>query len=161
MIPKIIHYFWVGKKPIPIQFQKNIETWKSLCPDYQIIEWNENNYDFSKIPYMKEAYDAQKWGFVPDYARLEIIYNWGGVYLDTDVELIKPLDQMLLYKGFAGFETKEYVNFGQGFGAEKGNRLIKDVMMGYENLHFLNEDGSLNMIPSPQINTQRLLEYGL
>lgn len=68
---------------------------------------------------MKEAYDAQKWGFVPDYARLEIIYNWGGVYLDTDVELIKPLDHMLLYKGFAGFETKEYVNFGQGFGAEK------------------------------------------
>ena len=83
------------------------------------------------------------------------------MYLDTDVELIKPLDQMILYKGFAGFETKEYVNFGQGFGAEKGNILIKDVMMGYENLHFLNEDGSLNMIPSPQINTQKLLEYGL
>ena len=110
---------------------------------------------------MKEALEAKKWGFVPDYARLDIIYQHGGIYLDTDVEIIKSFDPLLSNKGFAGFESEENVNFGQGFGAEPGNEVIKELMDSYENLRFKNDDGSLNMIASPKLNTDALVELGL
>lgn len=161
MIPKKIHYIWFGKSPLPEEFKQNIRTWKRFCPDYQIIEWNEHNYDFEKIPYMKEAYANQKWAFVSDYAKLDVVFQSGGIYLDIDVELIKPLDEMLKYKGFAGFETNEYIAFGLGFGAEAGNEVIQKVMEGYIDKHFQEEDGLLNMIPSPQVNTKKLIECGL
>lgn len=161
MIPKKIHYCWVGGKPLPPLAQKCIKSWKKYCPDYEIIEWNETNYDFTKVPYMKEAYEAKKWGFVPDYARLDIIYHHGGIYLDTDVELIKPLDELLKLKGFAGFEESNNVALGLGFGAEAGNQIIKQLMESYNELHFRNSDGSLNMIPSPQLNTKVLVANGL
>ena len=93
-IPKIIHYCWIGTKEKPESVQYCIESWKKFCPDYEIIEWNESNY-FTKNEYMKEAYEAKKWGFVPDYARLDIIYNYGGIYPDTDVEIIKSFDEYL------------------------------------------------------------------
>ena len=92
MIPKIIHYCWIGGTPLPEIAKKCIESWKKCCPDYEIREWNESNYDFTQNVYMKEAYEVKKWGFVPDYARLDIIYRYGGFYLDTDVELLKSLD---------------------------------------------------------------------
>ena len=95
MIPKKIHYCWFGGAPKSKLAKKCIKSWKRKCPDYEIIEWNESNYDVTKIPFMKEAYDAKKWGFVPDYARLDIIYNNGGIYLDTDVEIVKSLDDLL------------------------------------------------------------------
>lgn len=103
-IPKIIHYCWIGKSEKPESVEYCIESWKKYCPDYKIIEWNENNYDFIKNEYMKEAYDSKKWGFVPDYARLDIIYNYGGIYLDTDVEIIKSFDALLNQEAFIGFE---------------------------------------------------------
>ena len=94
MIPKKIHYCWFGGNPMPEKDKKCIESWKRYCPDYEIIRWDESNYDVSKNRYMKEAYEEKKWGFVPDYARLDIIYNEGGIYLDTDVELVKNLDDL-------------------------------------------------------------------
>ena len=125
------------------------------------MEWNETNYDFTKNQYMKEAFEAKKWGFVPDYARLDIVYQYGGIYLDVDVEIVKSFDSLLNYSGFAGFESPEFINFGQGFGAEPGNLLIKKIRDDYDNLHFLNEDGTPNFVASPHINTKVLEENGV
>ena len=161
MIKKTIHYCWIGGNPLPKSAKKCIASWKKYCPDYEIIEWNETNYDFTKNQYMREAFEAKKWGFVPDYARLDIIYQHGGIYLDTDVEIIKSFDPILKNKGFAGFETPDYVNFGQGFGAEEGNPVIKKLMDSYDDLRFKKEDGSLNMIASPELNTETLISIGL
>ena len=96
MIPKTIHYCWIGGNPLPESAKKCIKSWKKYCPDYKIVEWNESNYDFTRVPYMKEALQAKKWGFAPDYARLDIVYTHGGIYLDTDVEIVKPFDPLTL-----------------------------------------------------------------
>ena len=96
MIPKKIHYCWFGGNPLPDSVKNCIDSWKKFCPNYEIIEWNESNYDVHKIPYISEAYKNKKYAFVSDYARLDIIYNEGGFYLDTDVELIKSLDNLSL-----------------------------------------------------------------
>ena len=121
-IPKIIHYCWVGGSPKPQSVLYCIESWKRNCPDYEIREWNETNYDFTKNKYMQQAYEAQKWGFVPDYARLDIIYEYGGIYLDTDVEMVRNFDELLSRSSFFGFEdTGEgsfFVACGLGFGAQ-------------------------------------------
>ena len=161
MIPKIIHYCWVGGNPLPESAKKCIQSWKKYCPDYEIIEWNESNYDFTKNEYMKEALEAKKWGFVPDYARLDIIYRYGGIYLDTDVEIVKSFDELLKYEGFLGFETNEYINLGQGFGAESNNSVIKALLDSYETKHFVESDGTLNMTASPELNTDVLERMGL
>ena len=158
MIPKTIHYCWVGGNPLPDSAKKCIASWKKYCPDYEIVEWNETNYDFTKIPYMKEAYDAKKWGFVPDYARLDIIYTHGGIYLDTDVEIVKSFDPLLHLKGFAGFQDNKEVALGLGFGAEAGNTVIKILMDSYEALSFLQSDGTPDLTPSPQLNTAVLVQ---
>lgn len=160
MIPKKIHYCWFGGGPIPEKDKKCIESWKKFCPDYEIIEWNESNYDVTKNSYMYEAYKAKKWGFVPDFARLDIIYQNGGIYLDTDVELIKNIDFLLEHKGFAGFEHPHQVALGLGFGAEKGNCLIKKMMDQYEIINFINKDGTLNLLPSPSYSTDILKQEG-
>lgn len=160
-IPKIIHYFWTGGNPMPEKYLQCIESWKKYCPDYEIREWNENNYDISKNKYMLGAYENKKWGFVPDYARLDIVYNHGGIYLDTDVEIVKPLDELLDLDAFIGFESRYYVNAGSGFGAKKHNPVIKKMMDIYEDASFVNPDGSLNMIASPSYQTEVLESLGL
>lgn len=161
MIPKKIHYCWLGGNPLPESAKKCIKSWKKYCPDYEIIEWNETNYDFTKNKYMKEALEAKKWGFVPDYARLDIIYTHGGIYLDTDVELVKSYDELLTYSGFAGFENPNAVALGLGFGAEAGNPIIKALMDSYNSLTFLKEDGTPNLIASPELNSVTLSELGI
>ena len=162
MIPKKIHYCWLGEKPLPESAKKCIESWKKNCPDYQIIEWNELNLDFENAPiFVKQAYEAKAWGFVPDYFRLWIIYNYGGIYLDTDVQMIKSFDPLLNNESFAGFEAENYINFGVGFGAEKGNHMIKEHMELYNHISFFNEDGTLNRIASPKITTEWLVSKGL
>ena len=161
MIPKKIHYCWIGGNPLPDSAKKCIKSWKKYCPDYEIIEWNESNYDFTKNPYMKQALDAKKWGFVPDFARLDIIYREGGIYLDTDVEMVKPFDPLLSCKGFAGFESEREVALGLGFGAEPGNLIIHKLMESYADLSFLNPDGSLNLTPAPALNSEALEKLGL
>lgn len=161
VIPKVIHYCWFGHNPIPDKYQKWMESWHKYCPDYEIKEWNEDNYDITKNPYMYEAYQNQKWGFVPDFARLDIIYEHGGIYLDTDVELVQNLDDMLYQKGFAGFERENSVALGLGFGAAKGLPIIGQMRDAYNDIHFVNLDGSINLIASPTYQTQFLLERGL
>lgn len=161
MIPKKIHYCWFGGKPIPDKYKRYMESWHKFCPDYEIIEWNESNYDISKCKYMQEAYEKKVWGFVPDYARIDIVYNNGGIYLDTDVELVKNIDDLLYQKGFAGFEDEEYVNLGSGFGAVKGLPVLKSMLEHYERESFINKDGGLNLIASPVHNTSVLMNYGL
>ena len=156
MIPKIIHYCWIGGNPLPESAKKCIKSWEKYCPDYEIIEWNESNYDFTSVPYMKEALEAKKWGFVPDYARLDIVYTHGGIYLDTDVEIVRSFDPLLALPGFAGFQDPEQVNFGHGFGAEAGNPVIKKLMDSYLDKRFFKEDGTPDLTPSPRLNTDTL-----
>lgn len=161
MIPKKIHYCWFGGLPLPELAVKCIESWKKYCPDYEIIQWDETNVDLSSVVYMREAYEAKAWGFVPDVARLQIIYEHGGVYLDTDVELCKSLDELLSNRAFMGFEDKKHVALGLGFGAEPGNKLIGMFLEEYKAMHFVNDDGSLNRKSSPLIQTDLLKRIGL
>ncbi len=161
MIPKKIHYFWIGGKPMPEKNKACVESWRKFCPDYEIVEWNESNYVFSVCTYMAQAYEAGLWGFVPDFARLDIIYRKGGIYLDTDVELLRSLDSLLNYKAFLGFENRASVAPGLGFGAEPGNELLKQMRDMYHSLSFYNENGTLNMVPSPAYTTKFLISYGL
>lgn len=160
MIPKVIHYCWFGENPLPQLAQRCIASWRKNCPDYEIKEWNESNFDFNCCTFAKEAYAAQKWAFLSDWARLHIIYNEGGIYLDTDVELIKSLDEMLKNKCFLAEETSGYVNTGLGFGAEKYNPIVGKLLQEYLNVHFVKENGSYDIIPCPQKNTKPLLELG-
>lgn len=160
-IPKIIHYFWFGRKPIPDEFKRNIDTWRKFCPDYKIIEWNEDNCDIDSCRYAAEAYRHGKYGFVPDYFRLKTIYEQGGIYLDVDVELLKPLDELLYLDAFACFEDNEHVAFGGGFGAKKGLPLLKEMYQIYEEESFIHFDGTFNLIASPVYQTSVLKKYGL
>ncbi|WP_312430334.1 glycosyltransferase family 32 protein [Lacrimispora sp.] len=161
IIPKIIHYCWFGNGRIPDDFLRNIDTWKRYCPDYEIKCWNESNYDINKNKYMKQAYEMKKWGFVPDYARLDIVNSYGGIYLDTDVELLKSLDALLQFNLFCGFENAANIAFGLGFGSVKDNPIIIKMMESYEGMDFINPDGTLNTIPSPVYQTRDLEETGL
>ena len=106
IIQKKIHYCWFGHSEIPMQYKENIESWKKYCPDYEIIEWNENNYDITRNKYMFQAYQNKKWGFVPDYARIDIINTYGGIYLDLDVEIIKSFDYLLQFDMFCGLKIQ-------------------------------------------------------
>jgi len=160
-IPKVIHYFWLGGGEIPQEQKEYMKTWRKFCPDYEIVEWNENNYDIKKIPYMEEAYGSKKWGFVPDYARLDIIHQYGGIYLDTDVEVLRNLDDLLYQQAFCGFESKYLVNFGSGFGSAPGNSLIKELMDDYNDRHFVKENGDLDLTVSCEIQTSLLKKKGL
>lgn len=160
MIPKVIHYCWFGGNPLSELAQKCIASWKKYCPDYEIKEWNESNFDLSCCDYVREAYEAKKWAFVSDYARLDIIYQNGGIYLDTDVELIKPLDVFLKLPAFLGVEATGSVATGLGFGAEKGNVVIADMLAEYNGCHFKLEDGTYDTTPCPIRNTNALEKRG-
>lgn len=161
MIPKVIHYCWFGRNQKTKAMLDCIESWKKYCPDYEIIEWNEDNFDIECIPFVKEAYDAKKWAFITDYARLKIVYENGGIYLDTDVELIKSLDTLLPLEGFAGFQEDNYVATGLGFGAEKGNRLIYEMMVDYHDRHIEDSNGNFMKIACPVFNTAVLERFGV
>lgn len=161
LIPKKIHYCWFGENPIPDKYKKWMESWHKYCPDYEIIEWNESNYDITKNKYMYQAYKQKKWAFVPDYARLDIIYSEGGIYLDTDVELVKNLDDFLYQDGYAGFESEKYVAFGLGFGARKGLPIIRELRDQYNDMEFPEANVSNNLVASPVIQTHFLVNKGL
>ena len=161
MIPKVIHYCWFGGKPLDKLSEKCVASWKRVCPEYEIKLWNESNYDVNRNRYMKQAYQARKWGFVPDYARLDIIYQYGGIYLDTDVEILKPLDRFLEDGLFMGMETAGKVALGLGFGAEKGNPIVLEMMKMYDGMDFQRADGSLDLTPSPLLQTEIMIRHGL
>lgn len=166
-IPKIIHYCWFGRNKKDKLVLKCMETWKKHFPGYEIKEWNEDNFDISIIPYTKEAYICQKWAFVSDYARLFVIYHYGGIYFDTDVEVRRNFSHLLIKYGYLGFENTtnnvylKTVNTGLGFAAAAGDFVIKALMDDYENLHFINEKGEMDLTPCPIRNTNVLKRMGL
>ncbi len=160
-IPKVIHYCWFGKGDMPKLAKKCIKSWKKYCPDYEFVLHTEDNFDLTQNRYMREAYEAGKWAFVSDYARLKIIYDNGGIYLDTDVELIKSIDDLVRLKGFMGFDEKGIVATGLGFGAEKGNKIVSEFLKDYDDIPFVLPDGSFDLTPCPDRNTEALKRLGM
>ena len=164
MIPKIIHYCWFGNNPKPKMLKKCMSSWNKICPEYRIIEWNESNVDLTDMPqYVMDAYKARKYAFVSDYVRLWIIYNNGGIYLDTDVELLKPLDDLLIYDGYFGFENQDNgkIASGLGFGAIKGLSILKELMEIYDKLVFTDPDNQRTFLPNTQINWPIFEKHGV
>lgn len=160
MIPKVIHYVWLGDKPKPKKIEKCIASWKKYCPDYKIIEWNEQNFDISSHPFLKEAYDAGNYAFASDIIRLIVLLEQGGVYVDADVEFVKNIDPLLQDDCFIGFETDDYVNSGQIFGSVPDNQIVKEHLAQYDDLSFKNcED--IHSIACPVVFTELLKQYGL
>ncbi len=159
MIPKKIHYCWFGQNPLPGDLKKCIRSWKKYCPEYQIIEWNEQNFDVGQNRFVSGAYAHKAWAFVSDYARLKVIYDNGGIYLDTDVELLKSLDSLLDHKCFlATDQFGQKIATGLGFGAERHNETIKKMMDIYCDLDFSPE--RQKELTCPRLNTQVLEQYG-
>lgn len=160
-IPKIIHYCWFGGKPKPPLAEKCIKSWKKFCPDYEIIEWNESNFDISTAPlYVRQAHEAGRWAFVTDYVRLKAMTEMGGIYMDTDVEVIKPLDPYLKHQAFAGFEHPTRVQTGL-LACEKGFPLFLEFMGYYDTATFLKEDGSHDITTNVQVLTDLCVSRGL
>lgn len=166
MIPKIIHYCWFGGNPLDNKSKKCIESWKKFFPDYEIKEWNEYNFDCTQCQYSAEAYKEKKWAFVSDYARFKILYEHGGIYFDTDVEVIKDFAPILEQGAFMGSESpdaskKSAVNPGLGIAAPAGLDFYKEIIENYENSTFYKENGELNLYTIVERTTDFLKKYGL
>lgn len=159
MIPKIIHYCWFGRGLKPELAQKCIESWKKHCPDYEIIEWNEDNFDIKSNRYVKEAYEAKKYAFVTDYVRLYVLYTHGGVYMDTDVEVLKPLDGFLHHEAVSGFENDSQIPTGL-MACREGFPLFKELLTYYDDAKFVNSDGTMNTTTNVVIITDMMLQRG-
>lgn len=144
--------------------QHCVDSWKRYCPDYDIVEWNENNFDVALNAYVRQAYACKKYAFVSDVARLKIIHEHGGFYFDNDVEIIRPLDDLRQHQAFFGMEPPGnyglQVATGLGFGAIKGNPIVSAMLSGYNEMEFLLPNGEQNMTACPRINTSVLLEKG-
>ena len=180
MIPKIIHYCWFGGNPLPNSAKKCIASWRKFLPDYEIWQWsekplNENEqdlfdkilpFDVNSIPYTQQAYEAKKYAFVSDYARFWILCKYGGLYFDTDVEIIKPLDDIIERGPFMGMELIDQdgfqkVNPGLGLGMPEGNIVLKSLLEKYANLHFIGKEGGLNLKTIVDYTSEVLRDYGL
>ena len=173
-IPKIIHYCWFGGNPLPELAQKCIASWKEYCPGYQIIEWNESNFDINLSEYTKGAYKEKKWAFVSDYARFWILYRFGGIYMDTDVELIKPIGDLIGKGAYMGCEPalqnmkendrlaglKYFVNPGLGLAAPAHHPFYKEVLECYNARSFYNAVGEIDLMTVVQTTTILLKKYG-
>lgn len=177
MIPKVIHYCWFGGNPLPDSAKKCINSWKRFFPDYTILEWNETNFDFNCNAYVREAYESKKWAFVSDYARFWILYHNGGIYFDTDVEVIKSFDDILDIGGFMGQEASVpsdvklidkkdkilgdsiVVNPGLGIAVEPGLQLYKELLDLYDRLHFI-KHGEIDTTTICVYTTNILKRYG-
>lgn len=160
MIPKKINYMWLGKKEMSDNLKRCIETWYKLCPDYEIIQWNENNYDLNKHPYMAEAYEHGEYGFVPDYARIDILYNHGGIYMDTDIELLRNLDPLLNQEAFCGLEKWQVINLGGCSGAVPGHPMMKMFLDARKDICFVDKYGNLNKKTCGFYDTTVILNLG-
>lgn len=157
MIPKKIHYCWFGENPKPKLAEKCIASWKKFCPDYEIIEWNEENFDVNRNGYTRMCYEQKKYAFLSDYVRLLVVAEQGGIYFDTDVEVKKPIDHLLAHPAFFSFEDSAHVNTGCGFGSEARNELLQAMIEEYHPL--LSGEGGV--IGCPILNTQALVKHGL
>ena len=146
MIPKVVHYCWFGGNQLPDDAKKCIESWRKFFPEYEIKEWNERNFDVNCCDYVKEAYAAQKWAFVSDYARFWILYHEGGLYFDTDVEVIKDMSDIIAKGAFMGCETDNKCAPGLGLGANTGLGLYKEILDYYEKIHFFIEGNTTETV---------------
>ena len=161
MIPKTIHYCWFGHGEKSKLAEKCICSWKKYCPDYEIIEWNEETYDLSSAPpYVKQALEAKKWAFATDYIRYQVVYEHGGIYFDTDVEVVRNIDALRENKAFFGIQYNELIASGLGFGAEKGLPLLRELMRNYEETPFILPDGKMNAIACPTKDTPVFEAHG-
>lgn len=160
VIPKIIHYTWFSGEPLPESAKRCMETWKKYAPDYEIVQWNAENYDLTAHPYVNSAINNRKWGFAGDYVRLDVVYRYGGFYFDLDVELLRSIDELRYQSAFCGFETAETINLGSGFGAALGHPVIKALRDHYDSVDFVKKDGSLDLTASPYYQTRAFTELG-
>lgn len=160
-IPKIIHYCWFGGNEFSQMEKDCIESWKRFCPDYEIIEWNESNVDLSRCKFAQDALMDKKWAFVSDYVRTVVVYEYGGIYLDTDVKVVKNLNSLLELEAFAGFEDEWTVATGLGFGAKKHNPIVREFMEYYEAADYYDENGNFKLLLAPAVSTEVLVRHGL
>lgn len=154
LIPKVIHYCWFGRGTLPDLYKRCIESWYKYCPDYEVVEWNEDNCDITENVFVNQAYEMKKYGFVPDYFRLKIIYEQGGIYLDTDVELLQSLDDLRYNEAFCGMEVPGEAAFGLGFGAVAGHPVVARLLERYQDMQFTETI-------SPVWQTGDLMEMGM
>ena len=159
-IPKKIHYCWFGGAPLPPIATKCIESWKKFFPDYEIIEWNESNLNININKFAQDAYYEKKFAFFTDVARLYIIYNYGGLYFDIDVEVIKSFDELIDNDVFFGIESEGKINTGLGFGAVPKHKIIKEMLDDYKNIDFISNKNQLNSVSCPIINSKVLVKNG-
>ena len=162
MIPKIIHYCWFGGRPLDKLGLNCLKSWKKYFPDYEIREWNEGNFDFTGCRYAEEAYKAKKWAFVSDYVRFKILYEYGGVYFDTDVEVIKSFDDILSKGNYMGCERSGCsVAPGLGIAVNPGLGIIKEIIEDYEQSSFVKADGTYDLTTIVERTTRILKKHGL
>ncbi len=140
-IEKKIHCFWFSGEKKPEKYQRCVDTWKKVCPEYEIIEWNADTYDCGKNRFVKQAYEKKKWAFISDYARLDVVNQHGGIYLDMDVELVRPMDCLLQFDSFFNFDMQCHIDLGSGFGSVKGNPFLEELMQLYQDVDFCDENG--------------------
>ena len=157
MIPKKIHYCWFGGNELSSKAKKCINSWKKYCPEYEIIEWSEDNFDVNQNAYTQYTFKNQKYAFLSDYVRLLVLYQEGGIYFDVDVELVRSIDELRENPAYFGFETNQYINTGLGFGSEAGNKALGQMLAEYDELL----DGKHGVIGCPTLNTQALVKCGL
>lgn len=160
MIPKIIHYCWLSNDPIPGDLQKYMRTWKKKLPDYEFMLWDTKRFDLNSSVWVKQAFENKKYAFAADYIRLYALYHYGGIYLDTDVEVLKSYNPLLHLKIMVGFDHMENRLEAATWGAEKGASCIKVLLDFYADKQFVNEDGSFNMIAMPELITDYLKTSG-
>ena len=161
MIPKIIHYCWFGRGEKPELAKKCIASWKKFCPDFEIREWNEDNCDYLAMPFMAEAYAAKKYAFVSDVMRLIVLEQYGGVYFDTDVEVVRDISPLLNDEGFIGFENNRFVNSGQVMAAVPHQPIVQAMIDEYKKLHYMQPDSSVMPVGCPRLNSDVLERFGL
>lgn len=159
VIPRVIHYAWFGGE-MPDVLKRNIDGWHKICPDFEIKRWDETNYDISKNLYMKEAFEYKKWGFVPDFLRLDIIYNYGGIYLDTDIEIVRDLNRLRYQRCFSCCDASLTMNLGSGFGAVAGCKMIRELRDYYNGRHFVSESGKIDMTSCSTHNYHVIRKHG-
>lgn len=160
MIPKIIHYCWFGQGAIPKREQNCIDTWQKFFPDYEIKRWDESNFDYASCKFAKQAYDEKKYAFVSDYARAKVLYEYGGLYMDTDVEILKEFPRIEAPNGYMGFERRHFVGTAVMASIPK-NEIIKELLDYYNEHEYVQADGSFDNIANVSILTDILVERGL